>query len=72
MLASEYYQTKISTHTPQARRDCHFVEEYELYSGFQLTRLKRGATIAVNVIIVINSISTHTPQARRDYRRKRQ
>ena len=65
-LVNNIIKVTISTHTPHARRDLLDTVERRLSFAFQLTRLMRGVTFAVDVLKWHDKISTHTPHARRD------
>ena len=63
---ARYWQIKISTHTPHARRDFSTSIIALIAGAFLLTRLMRGVTERIGVPSADLQISTHTPHARRD------
>ena len=58
--------SRISTHTPHARRDGDHERRTANPFSFLLTRLMRGVTQAGYTPCGTAQISTHTPHARRD------
>ena len=58
--------SRISTHTPHARRDIEKIYREVVSGEFQLTRLMRGVTGFSLRALQSSVISTHTPHARRD------
>ena len=58
--------TKISTHTPHARRDCRYVQRILLFWISTHTPHARRDHMTRNAYSCLYAISTHTPHARRD------
>ena len=46
-VLSSIFRQKISTHTPHARRDLDLLRTFFFFARFQLTRLMRGVTKAM-------------------------